>query len=314
VKRVLAYGPACIGNVAAGFDVLGAALAPEEGGLWGDRVEVRRAAELALVCSGPFAGRLPAEPTENLAWKACQAFARRFGRALPPFELRLHKGLPVASGLGSSSATVVATLRALEAFLRHPLDEADLLAAAGEAEAHASGSAHLDNVAPALLGGLRLVSADGRAYALPFPPRLRFVLVSPELTLTTRAARAALPREVPLPLAVAHAQNLAALVHALHAGDRELLRHSLKDLLAEPYRAALVAGFRDVQAAALGQGALGCSLSGAGPALFAVAETGLAPEIGAAMRRAWARHQVAAEVRICTLDPQGARVLEAECD
>jgi homoserine kinase len=316
VRRVVAYGPACVGNVAAGFDVLGAAMAPLDGGLWGDRVEVREAAAFSLTCSGPFAHLLPCNPEDNLAWKACEAFARRLGRALPPLALRLEKGLPVASGLGSSSATVVATLRALDAFLGHPLappeEDAVLLAAAGEAEAHAAGSAHLDNVAPALLGGLRLVSADGRAHALPFPPELRFVLISPELTLSTRAARAALPRQVPLQLAVAHAQNLASLVHALHTADLGLLQACLRDLLAEPHRAGLVPGFRAVQAAAMERGALGCSLSGSGPAAFAVAEHGLADEIGAAMGRAWAAAGIAARIVHCNLDHQGARVLEAE--
>jgi homoserine kinase len=311
VRRVLAYGPACIGNVAAGFDVLGAAVAPIDGGLWGDRVEVREAAAFRLTWAGPFAHLLPREPAENLVWKACEAFARRLGQPLPPLAAHLEKGLPVGSGLGSSSATVVATLRALDAFLGHPLDEDALLAAAGEAEAHASGAAHLDNVAPALLGGLRLVAPDGRAHPLPFPSGLRFVLASPELSLATRAARAALPRQVPLELAAAHAQNLAALVHALHTDDRELLRACLRDPLAEPHRADLVPGFRAVQAAALGLGALGCSLSGSGPAVFAVAEHAAAEGIGAAMCRAWAAAGVAARAVHCTLDPAGARVLEA---
>jgi len=363
MRRCRAYGPACVGNVAAGFDVLGAALARAGGELWGDLVEVRAdlparaeaaevparldsaelparpetpapqesagsvwptprspaapslaAPEVRLACSGPFAHQLPADPAENLAVKACAAVARRLGRPLPPLALRLYKGLPVGSGLGSSSATVVAVVRALDALLGRPLDEAGLLAAAGEAEAHASGGLHLDNVAAALLGGLRLVDPGGRARRLPFPDELRFVLAVPELTLTTRVARAALPSVVPLALAVAHAQNLAALVHALHAGDRELLHASLRDLLAEPWRAELVPGFRAVQAAGLAAGAWGCSLSGAGPAVFAVAEDGAAPAVGEAMRRAWAGAAVAARVEVCVLDGQGARLVDDAAD
>jgi homoserine kinase len=329
VRRVKAYGPACLGNVAAGFDVLGAALAPAGGEAWGDIVEIvdlqgeerRRSGRkrpsasprIHLVCGGPFAHRLPADPADNLAVKACEAIARRLGRPLPPLELRLHKGLPVGSGLGSSSATVVAVVRALDRLLGQPLDEAELLAAAGEAEAHASGGLHLDNVAAALLGGLRLVDPGDRARWLPFPDELRFVLAIPELTLATREARAALPATVPLGLAVAHAQNLGALVHALHAGDRDLLRACLRDLLAEPYRAGLVPGFREVQAAGLHAGAWGCSLSGAGPAVFAVAgSAAAAPAIGEAMRRAWAGAGVGCEIKVCVLDRQGARVVEEE--
>ncbi len=327
-----AYGPACIGNLAAGFDVLGAAIEPESGELWGDVVEVvelsgparqverpdldmaaaRPAPAVTLTCDGPFAHLLPADPAENLAVLACAAFARRLGRPLPRLELRLHKGLPVGSGLGSSSATVVAVVRALDALLGRPLDDAGLLAVAGEAEAQAAGAPHLDNVAAALLGGLRLVDPGGQARRLPFPEDLRLVVAVPALTLTTRVARAALPAAVPLGLAVAHAQNLAALVHALHAGDRELLRDCLRDLLVEPHRAGLVPGFRAVQAAALAAGAWGCSLSGAGPAVFAVAAAGDAPAVGEAMRRAWAGAGVAAEDRVCVLDHRGARLVPGD--
>jgi homoserine kinase len=321
MKRVRAYGPACVGNVAAGFDVLGAAVAPAGGELWGDVVEIAELPgapwspgepvepSLTLTCEGPFAGLLPEDPAENLAVIACRAVARRVGRPLPRLALRLHKGLPVGSGLGSSSATVVATVRALDELLGRPLDEVGLLAAAGEAEAHASGAPHLDNVAAALLGGLRLVDPGGRARLLPFPDELCFVLVVPELTLTTRVARAALPETVPLALAVAHAQNLATLVHALYAADRELLRACLRDPLAEPWRAGLVPGFRAVQAAGLAAGAWGCSLSGAGPAVFAVAPEAAAPAAGEAMRQAWAAAGVVSQARVCVLDGRGARLL-----
>ncbi len=320
-RRVTAYGPACVGNVAAGFDVLGAAVAPLGGALWGDLVEIAEGGDSAdraagpairLVCGGFFAHQLPDDPAENVAVKACQAVARRLKPplALPGLEIRLHKGLPVGSGLGSSSATVVAVVRALDVLLGRPLAESELLAAAGEAEAHASGGLHLDNVAAALLGGLCLVDPAGRARRLPFPEDLRFVLAVPALTLTTREARAALPAVVPLRLAVAHAQNLGALVHALHAGDRPLLRACLRDLLAEPYRAELVPGFRAVQSAGLRGGAWGCSLSGAGPAVFAVAEAAAAPAIGEAMRTAWAGAGVECRIELCTLDCQGARVVE----
>jgi homoserine kinase len=332
MSRVTAYGPACLGNLAAGFDTLGVALAPLTAGagrpdLWGDIVEVtaggdaecaegaaRRpggAPPFSLVCEGPYAHQLPADPGQNLAWKACAAFERLLGRPLPPLAIRLYKGLPVAGGLGSSSATVVAVLRAVDALLGHPLDDLELLAAAGEAEADAAGGVHLDNVAAALLGGLRLVDAAGGSHLLPFPSDLCFVLASPErLVLTTRQARAALPPSLPLALAVAHAQNLAALVHALHAGDRALLRACLRDLVAEPHRAHLVPGFLDVQGAALAAGAWGCSFSGAGPAIFAVAEAPQSSAVGEAMRRAWADAGIVARMTLCTVDHQGARVLE----
>ena len=307
MNAVRAFAPASIGNLAAGFDTLGAALRPIEGPPLGDWVEVRASDRAVLTWDGPFAAQLPTDPARNLALRASDAFARAWGRDLPPLALHLHKGLPVGSGLGSSSATVVATLRALDLFFGNPLDDTSLLRAAGEAEAHASGAVHIDNVAPSLLGGVRFMDTLGRAVALPFPSDLRFVIAMPELNLLTREARAVLPEAVPLALALDHARNLASLTHALHAEDRDLLKATLRDLIAEPHRARLVPGFRETQAAAMKTGAWGCSLSGAGPALFAVAEVNRANAISEAMRDAWSSCGVAARTFICALDVEGAR-------
>jgi homoserine kinase len=309
VKQVLAFAPASIGNFAAGFDVLGAAIVPVTGPPLGDQVEIRLARADAFTSEGPFAHRLPSRSEDNLALQARDAFARAWGRPLPPLAIRLVKNLPVGSGLGSSSATVVATLAALDALLEAGLGPDALLRAGGETEAQGCGTFHLDNVAPALLGGLRLVDPAGSARALPFPEELLFAVASPELELNTRDARRALPARVSQALAVAHAQNLASLVLALLTGDAGLRRTCLRDLVAEPHRAGLVPGFRAVQAAAMGQGAEGCTLSGAGPAIFAVADRGRAEAVAEAMTRAWDQAGVRCQVRICRLEEQGARIL-----
>lgn len=307
IVPVAAYAPAGIGNLAAGFDVLGAAIAPLDDSQWGDVVEVRRADDDGLTSTGAFAHRLPPRSQDNLVWRAKSAFEAQLGQRLPPLAIVLHKNLPVASGLGSSAASVAATLRALNESCGRPLGDDRLLAAAGEAESSASGALHLDNVAPALLGGLRLVDPANGARALPFPEELVFVLWVPALELETRVARSVLPRDVSVVLAIAHAQNLGALIHALHTHDLPLLERVLRDLLAEPYRAALVPGFRDVQAAALAAGALGCSLSGAGPAVFAVVRCEQAASVAAAGEHAWRAAGVEAQARACHLDHQGAR-------
>lgn len=310
---VRAYGPASLANVAAGFDVLGIALAPLDGSLWGDVVEMRVADADALALDGPFADVLPADPQANLTTRTLRAFVEVTGIALPPLAVRLDKRLPVGSGLGSSSATVVATLRAVQALCAPALDDGTLLHIAGRAEAFAAGAAHLDNVAPALLGGVRLIDPFGGAHALPFPDDLCLVLASPTQSLTTRESRAALPASVALAHAVEHASNLAAMVHALHTGDRALLQRTLRDLIAEPARRAMVHGFAAVQAAAFDAGALGCSLSGSGPAIFAVAERADAPALAGALRAAWHDAGVSAEIRLCAPDPRGARLLEDAC-
>lgn len=309
MKRLTAYAPASIGNVAAGFDVMGAALAPLDGSLLGDRVTLSDAAAPSFEASGPFAHRLPADPAQNLVLKAKALFEEAYG-ALPPFAIRLDKDLPVNSGLGSSAASIVAALVAVNAWVGEPCGPSELLVLAGRAEASVSGSVHYDNVAPSLLGGLRLVVPGGKARALPFPADLVFVVLRPELEVATKDARAALPAAVPLADAVAFGGNLAAFVQALHAQDSALLAASLRDVLAEPHRAGLVKGFRAVQAAALEAGALGCTLSGSGPAVFAVAEEGdEARAVADAMLAAFRKAGVAAEAVLCGLDAMGARVL-----
>lgn len=309
MKRLQAYAPASIGNVAAGFDVMGAALAPLDGSLLGDRVTLSGAGAPAFEVAGPFAHRLPPDPQQNLVLKAKALFEESYG-ALPPMAIRLEKALPVNSGLGSSAASIVAALVAFNAWVGEPYGPGELLALAGRAEASVSGSVHYDNVAPSLLGGLRLVVPGGKARALPFPADLAFVVLRPDLEVATRDARSALPASVPLADAVAFGGNLAAFVQALHAQDSALLAASFRDVLAEPHRARLVKGFREVQAAALGAGALGCSLSGSGPAVFAVAEEGAeARAVAEAMVTAFQAAGVRAEALLCGLDAQGARVL-----
>lgn len=311
MKRVRAFAPASSGNVIAGFDTLGAALAPSDGERWGDVVTVSEAAADALTCSGVDADALPASK-DNLVWRALDAWCARMGRERPPLAIALLKGLPVGSGVGSSSASIAAVLRATHALLGGIETDRVLLDAAGDAESGAAGARHLDNVAPALLGGLRLVGPDGRAERLPWFDELRFVVASPALRLETKVARAALPASVPLADAVEHARSLASFVHALHAGDREWLRASLRDRIAEPHRLALVRGAAAVRDAALEAGAWGCSFSGAGPAMLAIAPAPGVAAVSGAMTAAWRGAGVECAVRECVLDRFGARTLEEE--
>jgi homoserine kinase len=307
--KTRAFAPAGIGNFAAGFDVLGAAVAPMDGTLWGDIVEISAAAEPSFLCRGLFGDKVPADPAENLVTRARDFFEEITGEKLPPLAITLHKGLPAKSGLGSSAASAVAAAVALNGWAGNPLDDAALLELAGRAESLASGALHLDNVAPLLFGGLLLVPPASLPRRLPFPADLAVVVASPDLELATIESRRALPKDVSLGLAVTHAQNLAAFVHALHAEDRPLLRETLRDLLAEPWRAALVPGFREAQQKAMAAGALGASLSGAGPAVFAVAEAAEGPAVAAALESGFQSTGVRSTVRICRIDQQGARLL-----
>jgi homoserine kinase len=314
---LVAYAPASIGNVAAGFDLLGAALAPLDGSLLGDLVQVAHAAEASFQLTGPYAAALADDRRPNLALRARDLFieaVRAGGDEVGAFAITLEKRLPVASGLGSSAASIVATLVALQSLCGDPLSGSDLLTLAGRAEGLTSGERHLDNVAPSLLGGLQLLvpGRDGlpATRRLPWPADLLLVVVHPAFRLSTAESRGALPERPGWRETVDFAGNLASLVEALHTGDRALLARCLRDPLVEAHRAPLVPGFRAAQAAALAAGALGCSLSGSGPSVFAVAEDELqAGLISTAIRKGFTEVGLASQGWVCALDPEGARVL-----
>ena len=316
-RRVRAYAPASIGNFAAGFDLMGGALAPLDGSLLGDIVSLETAENDSFEVTGPFASKLSGESRKNLVvgaydlFKACLA-----SRGLPcgPFAITLDKRLPLNSGMGSSASSVVAALAGLQAICGDPLTPAELLELSAQTEGMYSGASHWDNVAPSLLGGLQLcVPGPGGSRAakgLPWPGDLLLVVVHPDFNLSTAKSRAALPVQWPLEPLLAFAENLAGFVHALQTGDRELLACCLRDPLVERYRAPLVPGFSQAMAAALAAGALGGSLSGSGPSLFAVAEgQGPGEAIAQAARAAFAQAGLTSQAWLCALDTQGARIL-----
>lgn len=308
-RAIEVCAPATMGNVAAGFDCLGLALEPLDGQLWGDRVTARWAQADRLTCDGPFADRLPADPGQNLCAVALRLARNLLGRRDGGVALHLHKGLPVGSGLGSSSASAVAAaLAALELLdPQRPRVEriAQVLHIAGQTEAAVTGAAHLDNVAPCLLGGMQLLTPLGPR-GVSWPDALLVVVASPDFELQTRAARAVLPPVLSLHAAVDFASNLAAALHALERLDLDLLRATLRDVVAEPHRAALVPGFAAAKADALAAGALGCSLSGAGPAIFAACEAPVAAAVSAALAAGFAQSGHQADVRTCRVSPRGA--------
>jgi homoserine kinase len=216
-------------------------------------------------------GRLPRDAERNTASVAAEALLQSAG-VERGVELLLTKGMPLASGLGSSAASGVAAVVAVDALLELELPQDKLLAAALEGEKVACGAAHADNAAPSLYGGFILIRSDRRpeVISLPVPEELTVTVLHPHLEVATREARSILPQEIPLRDAVTQWSNLGSLVAALFRSDWDLLARSLLDVVAEPVRAPLVPGFGAVKAAALEAGALGASLSGSGPSIFAL--------------------------------------------
>ncbi|TFH41580.1 MAG: homoserine kinase [Lysobacterales bacterium] len=305
-----AFAPATVGNVGIGFDILGHTFPAI-----GDRVQATRTTQPGVCISAitGVAGELPIEAARNTAGKAVMSLSDAL--ALPfGMELVIDKGIPLGSGLGGSAASAVAAVVAANELLDQPLSRLELLKHAIRGEAVASGSLHADNIAPSLFGGLVLtVGIDNpRIKQIPVPPGIRCVLVHPHLFLSTREARAILDRTVKLSDVVWQTANLAGFLAGCYTNDLALIRDAFEDILIEPQRAQLIPGFAEVKRSATEEGALGCSLSGAGPSVFAWCEESHSQAICSAMVRAFARHDLASDEWIAEIGSVGARVVERQ--
>ncbi|OAX59187.1 homoserine kinase [Xanthomonas graminis] len=304
-REARAFAPASVANVAVGFDLLGYAV---EG--VGDTVTVRRidAPQVRIAAIRGTTVALPLEAARNTAGAAL--IALREALALPfGFELEIDKGIPLSSGMGGSAASCVAALVAANALLDAPLSRQQLYLYSLEGEAVASGSRHGDNLGPMLLGGL-VLSTLQRMVPLPVPAAWHSLLVHPDAVLETRRAREALAGDYRLGEFVAQSSNLALVLAGCHAGDEALVRAGLRDVLIEPRRAPLIAGFDAAKHAALDAGAMGASISGAGPSIFAWFTTRAAAEAAApAVQAAFAAAGFASQHWVSSLHCQGARLL-----
>lgn len=308
-----AFAPGSIGNLACGFDVLGLAL---EGP--GDEVLVRRSPDpgLHLVVEGPGSHRLPRDPRRNTAGAAALAFSEEAGADLSRegIHVLLLKGLPLSSGMGGSAASAVATVVALDGLLGTAFPREALLRCALEGERVAAGTAHPDNAAPSLCGGLVLVPPwePLRIIELEAPEELWVAHVHPHLEVETSQARQLLGSSVPLERAVAQWANTAALMVGLFRRDWDLIARAVEDRIAEPLRAPLVPGFHRVKEAASDAGALAASLSGSGPSVFALCRgRERAEAVAEAMARAFRQHaQVECGLLVSSARAPGARILE----
>lgn len=303
-NAVRAFAPGGIGNIGPGIDILGCAVTGP-----GDAVEARWSDDAAIHIDDPGHPDLPADPERHASGIAAAAVLRHAGETRG-LRLRVHKGLPLAGGQGGSAASAVAGAVAANALLGGPLDPPAVLASALVAEERLAGR-HIDNLAPALFGGILLIrSIDPlRFEALPVPDALRIVLVHPSMRLRTAEARAVLPATVDRATALAQATAVSTMVAAFCTGRLEMLRGAVDDRIAEPARARLLPGFDDAKRAALDAGALGCSISGGGPSAFAlVDDNAVARRVASAMIAAYERAGLAATARVEQVDAVGARV------
>lgn len=303
-----AFAPASIGNVAVGFDILGFSL-----DALGDRVTATRAGDgVTITAVRGVAGDLPLEAANNTAGRAVQALLEA---AQSPFgvALEIEKGIPLGSGLGGSASSAVAAVVAANALLEQPFGDLELLKFSMRGEAVASGSLHVDNVAPSLFGGLVLtVGVDHpRVKRIPVPEGIRAVVVHPRMFLATKQARAILNRNVDMSDFVWQTANLAGFISGCYTNDLEMIRESFEDVVIERQRQSLIPGFPEARAAALAAGALGCSISGAGPTVFAWALEPQAQVVRDAMKAVFAARDLETDGWISEIAPRGARLVSA---
>jgi len=307
-ERASVFAPASVGNVAIGFDILGFAV-----DALGDRVTVsrREAPGVEISAVRGVADDLPREALDNTAGRALLALQE----AVRPgfgFRLEIEKGIPLGSGLGGSAASAVGAVVAANALLPQPVSRLELLQFAMAGEAVASGARHADNIAPSLFGGLVLtVGIDHpRVKQIPVPADIRAVVVHPHMYIATAQARAVLKQSVDLSDFVWQTANLAGFISGCYTDDLDLIRASFEDVVIEPQRAALIPGFQEVRRGAMEAGALGCSISGAGPSMFAWTLAASAPAVLAAMRREFARQSLATDHWVVEVRSPGARLID----
>ena len=309
-SRAEAYAPASVANLGVGFDILGMAL---EG--MGDRavVEFQDGPEIVITDIEGDGGKLPRDPVRNVASVSARALLDHVGEKRG-LRMKLLKGLPLSSGLGSSAASAVVTVVALNKLLGEPFTREQLLPFCLEGEALVSGY-HADNIAPSLLGGIVLVAGITveAIQLLPIPAMLHLALVTPDVEIPTNGAREILPKQVLLKALIHQTGAVAQLVDALHRSDLIALGAAMeKDQVIEPARAFLMPMLDQVRAAAKGAGAIAVFIGGAGPTLCAVCHSlAIAESTVKAMKAVYSEVGMRCIARTSEVDRCGAIVLDA---
>lgn len=305
MERISVYAPATVANVACGFDIFGFAVDRP-----GDEVVLTKKESPGIIITEITGdeGRLPLEVHKNTAGIAIQKYLEYIGRTDQGFEMALHKDMPLGSGLGSSAASAVAGVFAANELMGKPLTQKELLPFAMEGERVACGSAHADNVGPSLLGGFVII----RSYdpldiiELKVPEELFATIVHPQVEVNTKDARSILEREIQLSKTIQQMGNVAGLIAGLLLPDYDLIGRSLEDVMIEPIRSILIPQFTEVKSAALGAGALGCSISGSGPSLFALSKgRETAEKVAVAMSKAFKEADIESEAYVSRINQRG---------
>lgn len=300
------FAPASVANVACGYDILGFALEKP-----GDEIIARFSDTpgLKITKITGAKNRLSYDIEKNTAGFAAQRLLEYLKEDKLGIELEIRKKMPFGSGLGSSAASAVAGVMAINELLKRPLTKRELLPFAVEGEQIADGAYHADNVAPSLIGGMILVRDNPSldVHRLSLPKGLYATVIYPHIQILTKDARSVLSDKVSLDQCIRQTGNLGALIVGLYNADIELIGRALQDVIIEPQRAQLIPHFYTVKEAALNTGALGCSISGAGPSIFALSANSLIAEnVGIAMQKVFTDEGIENELFQSPINQEGA--------
>jgi homoserine kinase len=305
MDSVRVHAPATVSNVVCGFDCLGFALSEPF-----DEVVVRRIDEPAVRITHLDDFGLPTEPEKNVAGVALFAMLDAL-KSSHGFEVEITKHIKPGSGIGSSSASSCGAVFAANRLTGDPFSLHELAEFAMEGEKLASGSRHADNVAPCIFGGFTLVRSTDplEIISLDHPP-LFATIIHPQIEIKTSEARAILPADIPLAVAIKQWSNLGSLVAAIQKGNTELMFRSMEDYVVEPVRKALIPKFDELKSAAMKAGAIGGGISGSGPSVFAISsDLWIAEHVGQVMSRAYAETGIDFNVYVSAIAEQGVRVV-----
>ncbi len=303
------FAPASVANVAVGFDILGFALEKP-----GDEIIARFSDKpgLRITKITGAKGKLPYELEKNTAGFAAMKLLEHLGETGRGIELEIHKKMPFGSGLGSSAASAVAGVMAVNEILRRPLSKRELLPFAVQGEQIADGAYHADNVAPSLIGGMVFIRDNQTLdiHRLAIPKGIYASVIYPHIEILTKDSRDVLSDQVSLKNVIQQSGNLGGLLIGLFNSDIDLISRSLQDVIIEPQRARLIPHFTEVKETALKEGALGCSISGAGPSIFALSANSLIAEnVGQKMQAIYTNAKIESELFISPINQEGAKLL-----
>lgn len=305
-QEINVFAPATVANVGPGFDVLGMALSDV-----GDVVNLKLNTKGILRIFDETGCGLPLDPEKNVTTVAIQTMLNELG-SKQGIDITFKKKINPGSGIGSSAASCAAGAFGANELLGQPFAKTELVRFAMQGERLASGSAHADNVAPALLGGFTLIQGYDplRVVSLPYPSDLYCVILHPDIEIKTADSRRILRKEISLRKAVKQWGNVAGLVAGLMLNDKELIKASLNDVVIEPVRSMLIPGFASVKKAALDNGALGCSISGSGPSIFAITDSAeKAQTIQTSMKAVYNEMKLSYDSFISPINPTGTTLI-----